>query len=229
MASIINDINGPFGPVFGLVLGMLFLVLGLAMHDKNACGSEDDRKRWDDRYDQDRYIAGKEPLAFLRDNIDLLPGGRALVLAMGEGRNAVFLAEQGLDVEGCDISPVAVEKAKQLAADRGVSIKAFEADLEGYTLKQEKYDLITDFYYLQRNLIPQIKAALKPGGIAIMETYTVANLELGLHGPKKREYLLEENELLRLFMDAGMKIIFYREMIINDEKAIASIIAQKAE
>ncbi|MHC4197010.1 MAG: class I SAM-dependent methyltransferase [Planctomycetota bacterium] len=229
MASIINDINSPFGLIFGLALAMLFLMLGLAIHEKDACGSEDDRKRWDERYDQDGYIAGKEPLVFLRDNIDLMPGGRALVLAMGEGRNAVFLAEQGLDVEGCDISPVAIEKAKKLAADRGVSIKAFEADLEDYTLARERYNLITDFYYLQRDLIPQIKAALKPGGIAIMETYTVANLELGLHGPRKREYLLEENELLRLFVDAGMKIIFYREMILNDERAIASIIAQKPE
>ncbi|MHC4358907.1 MAG: class I SAM-dependent methyltransferase, partial [Planctomycetota bacterium] len=172
MASIINDINSPFGLIFGLALAMLFLMLGLAIHEKDACGSEDDRKRWDERYDQDGYIAGKEPLVFLRDNIDLMPGGRALVLAMGEGRNAVFLAEQGLDVEGCDISPVAIEKAKKLAADRGVSIKAFEADLEDYTLARERYNLITDFYYLQRDLIPQIKAALKPGGIAIMETYT---------------------------------------------------------
>ncbi len=229
MASIINDINGPFGLVFGLVLAMLFLVLGLAMHDKNACGSEDDRERWDERYGREGYIYGKEPLDFLKDNIDLLPRGKALVLAMGEGRNAVFLAENGFDVEGCDISAAAVEKANKLAAKNDVSIKVFEADLEDYTLARERYDLITNFYYLQRDLIPQIKAALKPGGIAIMETYTVANLELGLHGPKKREYLLKENELLRLFMDTGMKIIFYREMIINDERAIASIIAQKVE
>ena len=227
MASIINDINSPFGLVLGLVLTILFL--GLALHENNACGSEDDRERWDERYGREGYIYGKEPLDFLKDNIDLLPRGKTLVLAMGEGRNAVFLAENGFDVEGCDISPAAVEKAKKLAAKNDVSIKVFEADLEDYTLARERYDLITNFYYLQRDLIPQIKAALKPGGIAIMETYTVANLELGLHGPKKREYLLKENELLRLFMDAGMKIIFYREMIINDERAIASIIAQKVE
>ena len=227
MASIINDINSPFGLVLGLVLTILFL--GLALHENNACGSEDDRERWDERYGREGYIYGKEPLDFLKDNIDLLPRGKTLVLAMGEGRNAVFLAENGFDVEGCDISPAAVEKAKKLAAKNDVSIKVFEADLEDYTLARERYDLITNFYYLQRDLIPQIKGALKPGGIAIMETYTVANLELGLHGPKKREYLLKENELLRLFMDAGMKIIFYREMIINDERAIASIIAQKVE
>ncbi len=227
MASIINEINGSFSFVLVLVLTILFL--GLALHGNDAYGSEDDRERWDERYGREGYIYGKEPLDFLRGNIDLLPRGKALVLAMGEGRNAVFLAENGFDVEGCDISPAAVEKAKKLAERNDVSIKAFEADLESYTLARERYDLITDFYYLQRDLIPQIKAALKPGGIALMETYTVANLELGLHGPKKREYLLEENELLRLFMDAGMKIIFYREMIINDEKAIASIIAQKVE
>ncbi len=227
MATIINNISGSSGLVFWLVLTMLFL--GLAFHQDDACGSEDDRIRWDDRYDQYGYVYGTEPLDFLRDNIDLLPQGKVLVLAMGEGRNAVFLAEQGFDVEGCDISPLGIEKAKSLAAKRGVNIKAFEADLENYTLKQGRYDLITDFYYLQRDLIPQMEAALKPGGMVIMETYTVENLELGLRGPKKREYLLEEKELLRLFMDVGMKIIFYREMVINDEKAIASIIAQKSE
>ncbi len=227
MASIINDINGSFGLVLGLVLAILFL--GLALHENNACGSEDDRERWDERYGREGYIYGKEPLDFLKDNIDLLPRGKALVLAMGEGRNAVFLAENGFDVEGCDISAAAVEKAKKLAAKNDVSIKAFEADLEDYTLARERYDLITNFYYLQRDLIPQMKAALKPGGVVLMETYTVNNFELFRRGPRKREYLLKENELLRLFMDTGMKIIFYREMIINDERAIASIIAQKVE
>ncbi|MFQ5862601.1 MAG: class I SAM-dependent methyltransferase [Candidatus Brocadiales bacterium] len=225
MASILSNINTSMSLTFTIILTAVFL--GLALGPDESYGGEDDRERWDKRYDTYEYIYGKEPLEFLRNSINLLPRGKALVLAMGEGRNAVFLAEQGFDVEGCDISPIAIKKANILAAERGVRITALEADLEDYQLEPEKYDLITCFYYLQRDLIPQMNAALRPGGMVIMETYTVENLKIGLHGPQKREYLLEENELLRMFSDIDMKVIFYREMVINGEKAIASIIAQK--
>ena len=227
MAPVLNNMNGSIGLIFPLLLTAPFFLFALCSND--AYGSEDDRKRWDSRYDTHEYVYGKEPLDFLKNSINLVPRGKAMVLAMGEGRNAVFLAEQGFDVEGCDISPVAIKKANNLASERGVSIRAFEADLENYKLEENKYALITDFYYLQRDLIPQMRAALKSGGIVIMETYTVENLKIGKHGPKNREYLLEENELLRLFMDVGMKVIYYREMEINGEKAVASIIAQRVD
>ncbi len=226
MATVIGNMGGPAGLV---CVGVLAMFLGVALGIDEGYGGADDRERWDERYAGGEYVYGRVPLKFLSDNISLLPGGRALVLAMGEGRNAIFLAEQGYDVDGCDISPVAVKKARRLAAERGVRINAFEADLEDYTLEQEGYDLITCFYYLQRDLMAQMKAALRPGGIVIMETYTVENLNIGLHGPKNREYLLEENELLRVFLDLGMKIIFYRETVIDGERAVASIIAQKLE
>ena len=227
MATVIGNMGGPAGLICVGVLATFFF--GVALGIDEGYGGADDRERWDERYAGGEYVYGRDPLKFLSGNISLLPGGRALVLAMGEGRNAIFLAEQGYDVDGCDISPVAVKKARRLAAERGVRINAFEADLEDYTLEQEAYDLITCFYYLQRDLMAQMKAALKPGGMVIMETYTVENLNIGLHGPKNREYLLEENELLRVFLDLGMKIIFYRETVIDGEKAVASIIAQKIE
>ncbi|MCQ4574797.1 MAG: methyltransferase domain-containing protein [Candidatus Brocadiales bacterium] len=227
MAAVIGNMGGPAGLICVGVLAAFFF--GVALGIDEGYGGADDRERWDERYAGGEYVYGRDPLKFLSGNVSLLPGGRALVLAMGEGRNAVFLAEQGYDVDGCDISPVAVKKARRLAAERGVRINAFEADLEDYTLEQEGYDLIACFYYLQRDLIAQMKAALRPGGMVIMETYTVENLNIGLHGPKNREYLLEENELLHLFLDLGMKIIFYRETVIDGEKAIASIIAQKVK
>lgn len=227
MATVIDNMDGPAGLICAGVLAMFFF--GVALGIDEGYGGADDRERWDERYAGGEYVYGRDPLKFLSGNVSLLPGGRALVLAMGEGRNAIFLAEQGYDVDGCDISPVAVKKARRLAAEKGVRINAFEADLEDYTLEQEGYDLIACFYYLQRDLIAQMKAALRPGGMVIMETYTVENLNIGLHGPKNREYLLEENELLHLFLDLGMKIIFYRETVIDGEKAVASIIAQKVK
>ncbi len=174
---------------------------------------------WDNIYETDKYSQGKKPTDFLRNNINLLPGGKALVLAMGEGRNAVFLAEQGYDVEGCDISTIALKRANSLAAERGVRIRVFQADLENSKLEQEKYDLVTCIEYLQLDLIPQMKAALKPGGMVIMSVRTFF---------WKFTYLAE-GELLNLFRDTGMKVIIYREMALNEGETYANIIAQKVE
>src|SRR3972149_10905123 len=75
---------------------------------------EQDKIFWDKKYETGAYIFGKEPVAFLREHIDLLPRGKALDIAMGEGRNAVFLAKNGFSVDGCDVSEVAIKKALDL-------------------------------------------------------------------------------------------------------------------
>ena len=186
---------------------------------------EQDKMFWDKKYETEAYIFGKEPVGFLRDHIDLLPRGKALDIAMGEGRNAVFLAKNGFDVDGCDISEIAVKKALDLAKENNVKIHTFVADLETYKLPQNTYDVIACFYYLQRDLVPQMKEALKPGGMIIYETYTIENRERGFEGPKNKDYLLKPNELLDLFKD--FKIIYYRELVLNNKKAIASLIAKK--
>ena len=186
---------------------------------------EQDKMFWDRKYEMEAYIFGKEPVGFLREHIDLLPRGKALDVAMGEGRNAVFLAKNGFNVDGCDISEIAVKKALDLAKENNVKIHAFVADLETYKLPKDTYDVIACFYYLQRGLVPQMKEALKPGGMIIYETYTIENRERGFEGPKNKDYLLKPNELLDLFKD--LKIIYYRELVLNNKKAIASLIAKK--
>ena len=186
---------------------------------------EQDKMLWNKKYEPEAYIFGKEPVAFLKEHIKLLPRGKVLDIAMGEGRNAIFLAKNGFEVDGCDISERAIEKALSLAKENKVQINASVADLETFLLPQETYDVIACFYYLQRNLIPQIKKALKPGGFVIFETYTVENLDRGFEGPKNRDYLLKTNELLNFFRD--FKIILYRENILDNKKAVASLIAQK--
>ncbi|MGR3219700.1 MAG: class I SAM-dependent methyltransferase [Candidatus Anammoxibacter sp.] len=183
-----------------------------------------------ERYKPKGFVFGAEPLSFLKDNIKTLPKGNAFVPAMGEGRNAVYPAEHGFKVEGCDISAIAIEKAQMLADKRGVKINTFVADLTKYTIKSNSYDLITCFYYLQRDLIPQIMNGLKPGGMVIFETYTVDQLTLGpdVKGPRNRDYLLEHNELIGFFgFFKDLRIILYEETIIDKKKAIARIIAEK--
>lgn len=170
------------------------------------------------------HETGFQPAQFLADNIELLPRGRALDVAMGSGRNTIYLAKMGFDVEGIDISPEAVDNAMESALKAGVTIKAEVTDLEGnYYIEKDAYDLIICFNYLQRSLIPQIKGGLRKGGMVVYETFIVDQVQFGK--PKNPDYLLKHNELLDMFCD--FRCLRYREGIIEDRKAIASIIAQK--
>jgi len=192
-----------------------------------ANASEDDKSRWNKRYNTGEYLYGKEPLKFLKEKLGILVRGKALVLAMGEGRNAVFLAGNGFDVDGCDISEKAVEKTRLLARESSVTLNAFVADLEEYKIPVNAYDLITCFYYTQKSLIPQIKEGLKKGGMVMFETYSIDQLKYGKDapGPKNPAYLLKHNELLDSFRD--FRILFYREGEIAEQKSVVSLIAQK--
>jgi tellurite methyltransferase len=166
-----------------------------------------------------------EPAQFLVENIELLPKGRALDVAMGGGRNAIYLAKMGFEVEGVDVSPEAVRSALESARRVGVTIRAQIADLEGdYCIKKDAYDVIVCFNYLQRSLIPQIKDGLRKGGVVVYETFIVDQAQFGK--PRNPDYLLKYNELLYLFRD--FRCLRYREGVMPGPKAIASIVAQKA-
>jgi len=187
-----------------------------------------DQKRWDERFKGKGFAFGKEPNPFLKKHIRLLPKGKALDIATGEGRNAVFLAQHGFEVDAVDISWVGLKKAQKLAGEIGVKIHTSFANLNTYQIKKEKYDLIANFYFLRRGLIPKIKKGLKKGGRVIFETYTLEQKNIGTEGPKDPKYFLKPNELLRLFKD--FRILFYREGIFKEggrRKAVASLIAQK--
>ena len=219
------DTNKKCIPYYGYFLCIIFISVAMGMARNVAFSGERDKVFWDTKYGTEAYIFGKEPVAFLREHIDVLPKGKALDVAMGEGRNAVFLAKNGFTVDGCDISETAIKKALELAKEMQVYIHAFTADLETYRLPENRYDVISCFYYLQRDLFAQMKAALKPGGMIIYETYTTENLERGFDGPKNKDYLLQPNELLNAFKD--LRIIYYREMVVDGKKAVASLIARK--
>jgi SAM-dependent methyltransferase len=187
-----------------------------------------DRKRWDERFKGEEFAFGKKPNPFLRRHVARLPKGKALDLASGEGRNAVFLAQHGFDVDAVDISEIALRKARKLAREMKVKIHTFLADLDNHPIEKEQYDLITNFYFLNRSLIRKMKRGLKKGGIVIFETYTLEHRNLGTAGPKDPRYFLKPNELLKLFKE--FQILFYREGILKEagkRKAIASLIAKK--
>ncbi len=187
-----------------------------------------EQKRWDDRFGKKEFALGKEPNPFLKKHIRLLPKGKALDMATGEGRNAVYLAQHGFEVDAVDISEKGLKKAQKLAREQGVKINTFLVDLGQYEIEKERYDLIANFYFLKRRLIPRIKKGLKKGGRVIFETYLLEHRTLGTGGPKQAKYFLKPNELLRLFKN--FRILFYREGIFREggrRKAVASLIAQK--
>lgn len=187
-----------------------------------------DQDRWDNRFRGKTFALGKKANPFLRRHIGRLPKGKAFDIATGEGRNAIFLAQKGFDVDAVDISAVGLRKAQRLAKRMNVKINVILADLDSHQIGKERYDLIADFYFLKRRLIPKIKKGLKKGGRVIFETYILEHRNLKTTGPKDPKYFLKPNELLTFFK--GFRILVYREGIFREggrKKAIASVIAEK--
>ena len=190
--------------------------------------SLDDRTRWDRK-----YAAGyttQEASNFLTEifktNSWPLPKGRALDIATGQGRHAIFLAQRGFAVVGIDISPVALETARRAAKEKSLAIDWQEADLEEIELPAVHYDLVLNVNYLQRSLVSQIKKTLKPGGWIIFETYLIDQPTFGFQG--NPDYLLGHNELLDFFRD--FRVLYYREGQFRqsgENAFLAGLLAQK--
>jgi len=201
---------------------IIFIVITLFL-PANAFTAPNDQSRWDRHYDMEEFLFGTQPIQFLKKSIHLLPKGKALDLAMGEGRNGVYLATQGFDVLGLDISPLGLNKAHKLAKHHNVKIKTQVVDLEGYQMQKNTFDLILCTYYMQRDLFEQAKEALKPGGMILIETYNVDYLQ---YASFSKKYLLKRNELLKIFKD--FKVIRY-QAFDDGKEAYSSIIAQKPQ
>ncbi len=173
---------------------------------------------------QNSHIRNIHPAKLLVKSINILPKGRVLDIAMGGGRNSVYLARMGYAVEGIDISEEAVNSALALAEKSGVKIKTRITDLEAdCRIKKNYYDVIICFNYLQRSLISQIKEGLQTGGIVVYETYTLKQAKFGR--PRNPDHLLKPNELLNMFRDFHCHRYF--EGILDSRKAVAGIVAEK--
>ncbi|MBT1076942.1 class I SAM-dependent methyltransferase [Geobacter grbiciae] len=171
----------------------------------------DDSARWDVRYRSEEFLLGEKPSRFLAERIEevktLCPGRKALDIACGEGRNSIFLARHGFAVTGLDISPVAVEKARRWAGREGLDCEFLLADLEKFRFT-ETYDLIINFNFLLRDLIPREVAALTPGGVVIFDTILESPTA---PVPHRKEFLLQPGELARLFAPYHGTILFRGE------------------
>jgi 2-polyprenyl-3-methyl-5-hydroxy-6-metoxy-1,4-benzoquinol methylase len=181
---------------------------------------------WDQKYARD-CDPEKAPSLFLTQQMSRLSRGKALDLAMGSGRNSIFLAMNGYEVDAIDSSSVAVKKLQSFIKEQSLTITVKQADLTTFQISDNAYDLIINFNYLERSLAPQIKKGLKQGGMILFETYTIEQPRYGR--PRNPDYLLKPNELLRSFSD--LHIIFYHERVdhsAEQPQAIASLLAQKS-
>lgn len=156
---------------------------------------------WDERYTSDEYVYGTEPNEFLRAAVANVRRVGALCLGEGEGRNAVFLAQQGFEVLAVDSSAVGLQKAGRLATDRGVHIETLVADLADYTIEPDAWDLIVSIFChvppaIRRRLHAEVVTGLRPGGVFILEAYTPAQLEWGTGGPPTAELMMTRDALV---------------------------------
>ncbi len=147
---------------------------------------------WNERYSQPVYAFGKHPNDFLVEVIAHIPKGRVLCLAEGEGRNAVYLAQQGCQVTAVDASAVGLAKAQKLAAEKSVAIETIAADLADFQIQPNSWDGIVSIFchlppLLRAQVHRQVVAGLRPGGVFVLEAYTPRQLEFKTGGPPTTE------------------------------------------
>lgn len=183
--------------------------------------AETDRAKWDERYATEREA--RVAPSWIDALEDELPReGRALDVAAGSGRMALWAARRGLTVTAVDVSPVGLAIAKATAEREGLALETIAMDLEKEELPAGPFALITCFHYRQGSLWAQIEARLAPGGVLVAELPTVKNLER--HEHPSRRWLAETNELLHAA--DGLELVFYREGW-QDDRHTARIIARR--
>ena len=154
------------------------------------------------------------PSPFLLNNVHLLPKGKVLDVAAGQGRHALYLASQGYEVIGLDRDTTALDALARSATDYHLAkLSTWELDLETNpdsppSLGDEIYDGILVFFYLFRPMFPSILRALKPGGVLMYETFLIDN-HRQFHHPRRKEFCLDHNELLHL--TTGLRVLSYHE------------------
>jgi ubiquinone/menaquinone biosynthesis C-methylase UbiE len=188
--------------------------------------------RWETRFAKPDYEFGKAPNDFLARCKPLLPtSGTALAVADGEGRNGVWLAEQGLDVTSVDFSPSAQKKARALAAERGVSMTFIEADMHTWPYPESAFDVVAEIFTQVSTPAGRalkwagMRRALKPGGLIVIEGYSPKQLDYGTGGPKQIEHLYTREMLTQAFGDFGDVRIVEEEREMHEGVAHAGMSA----
>ena len=195
---------------------------------------------WDERYATPDYVYGKAPNAFLTSAAwHIREHGRVLAVADGEGRNGVWLAEQGFDVVSVDASAVALAKAGRLAAERGVSVALEQADLLTWDWPVEALDALVAIFIQfagpkdRAALFEDMKQAVRPGGVLILQGYRPEQIAYGTGGPPNTENLYTETMLRDAFADWDVVHMKAHDSVITEGSghhglsALIDLIARK--
>ncbi|MCY3620387.1 MAG: methyltransferase domain-containing protein [Gammaproteobacteria bacterium] len=185
-----------------------------------------DRDRWNARYAEGAYESRRHPSQFLEQIAHRLPEtGRALDLACGAGRNAIYLAHRGLAVDAVDISTLALERGRVDAAR--LPIRWIECDLDDGFETGVDYDLIVNIRYVNPPLVSRLLESLRPGGVLVVEQHLATTADV--IGPKNPAYRVEPGELARVA--SGMVVERIDEGLFDDpdgrRAALARLVARK--
>jgi cyclopropane fatty-acyl-phospholipid synthase-like methyltransferase len=199
-----------------------------------------EREFWDKRFAAEDYVFGTAPNAFLAAQRHRLRAGQtALAIADGEGRNGVWLAEQGLDVLSIDFSPTAQAKARRLAERRGVTLRTELADLAQWRWDAAHYDVVAAIFFqftgpaLRDQIFAGLKQALAPGGLLILQGYRPEQLGYGTGGPKQAENLYTAELLRKAFAELRILHLAEHDSLIAEGSrhsgmsALIDLVAQK--
>ncbi|MCX7216357.1 MAG: class I SAM-dependent methyltransferase [Burkholderiales bacterium] len=203
-------------------------------------GFANPRETWDARFSSDEYIFGTEPNVWLAQHADLFkPGMRVLAVADGEGRNSVWMAQQGLQVDAFDISPVGIEKAKKLAQQQGVEVNFSIHGVEDYPWTTGDYDAVVAIFIqfadpdTRATLFKRMKSALKPDGVVLLQGYTPKQLEYKTGGPPNLSHLYTEGLLQDAFGDLDISELRTYEDILTEgtqhhgQSALIGLVARR--
>lgn len=174
--------------------------------------SEEDRKKWDQRYAEDSHRKRTQPGEFIAQWIDKITVGNALDVACGLGQKSMFLAESGFQVDAIDVSATGLERARQQAEAQGLDINWIQHDLDQpYEFKQ-KYDLIIVMWYVDLALIRRLCEQLSPGGYLLCEEHLACENKNGeFTGPKNANFRVAVNALRESV--AGFDVCYYDEYV----------------
>ena len=186
------------------------------------------KEKWESRYRAGDFEPNREPAPFLATEASELKPGRALCLAAGAGRNAVFLAELGFAVTAVDIAPAGMAWCRRLAAERRVEVETIASDVLSFDAGVESWDLVTNLYFHEPALFPRVRSALKSGGHFLFQTYAKAQAGFGW-GPGNPDHLADPQELRLAF--AGWQLLRFAEKVTKLEdgrrEAVVQLLARK--
>lgn len=196
--------------------------------------------QWNKRYGGEHYHFGEAPNQYLSQQAKHLRPGTALALCDGEGRNGVWLAQQGLRVEAFDLSPVGIEKAYRLAAARNVTLECHCCTWQDFHWQKAAYDNVVGIFFQfadpveRAQLFAHIDRSLKPGGTLVIQGYGIEQLRFNTGGPGKLEHLYDEALLREAF--PGYEILdlrSYEEEVLEGAghrgtSALVGMVAHKA-